>query len=141
MDTIVQLATILSPIIAVIIACWMVKSSAKDTAKKIAALEDNTQKQIDSIKNLIKQQIESDIKQVEMEAEKSILYAKHAKEECEEMKRINDSPFASQTVWKNIQIQRFEERKPERDYKLYKSLIVQLEEVKSDLQEKLKMLK
>ena len=141
MDTIVQLATILSPIIAVVIAIWAIRSSAKDTAKKIAALEDNTPKQIDSIKNLIKQQIESDIKQVEMEAEKSILYAKHAKEECEEMKRINDSPFATQTVWKNLQIKSFEERKPERDYKLYKSLIVQLEEVKSDLQDKLKMLK
>ena len=55
MDVIVQWATILSPIIAVLIAWWMSRSSAKDTAKQIAALEENTTKQIESIKELSKQ--------------------------------------------------------------------------------------
>ena len=57
-DSIVQWATILSPIIAVLIAWWMSKSSAKDTAKQIAALEENTTKQIESIKQLARIQIE-----------------------------------------------------------------------------------
>ena len=39
MYTLVQWATILSPIIAVLIAIWASKSSAKDTAKKLVALE------------------------------------------------------------------------------------------------------
>lgn len=48
MNVIVQWATILSPIIAVLIAWWMSRSSAKDTAKQIAALEESTTKQIES---------------------------------------------------------------------------------------------
>ena len=58
MNVIVQWATILSPIIAVLIAWWMSKSSAKDTAKQIAALEESTTKQIESIKQLARIQIE-----------------------------------------------------------------------------------
>ncbi len=58
MDIVVQWATILSPIIAVIIAVWASRSSAKDTAKQIAALEESTNKQIESIKDLARLQIE-----------------------------------------------------------------------------------
>lgn len=58
MNVIVQWATILSPIIAVLIAWWMSRSSAKDTAKQIAALEESTTKQIESIKQLARIQIE-----------------------------------------------------------------------------------
>ena len=52
MDSIVNWATILSPIIALLIAWWMSRSSAKETAKQIAALEKSTKKQVESIKEL-----------------------------------------------------------------------------------------
>ena len=52
MDSIVQWATILSPIIAVIIAVWASRKSAKDTAKQIAAIEESTKKQMESMKRL-----------------------------------------------------------------------------------------
>ena len=52
MDTYVQWATILSPVVAVLIAAWMAHKSAKDTAKQIAALEESTNKQIESMKKL-----------------------------------------------------------------------------------------
>lgn len=58
MDIVVQWATILSPIIAVGIAIWASRSSAKDTAKHIAAIEESTKKQIDSIKEFEKIQLE-----------------------------------------------------------------------------------
>ena len=58
MYTLVQWATILSPIIAVLIAIWASKSSAKDTAKNLVALEESTNKQVESIKELTKIQIE-----------------------------------------------------------------------------------
>ena len=67
MGTIVQWATILSPIIAVLIACWMSKSSKEDTAKQIAALEESTTKQIESIKELTRIQIEITILQLRKE--------------------------------------------------------------------------
>ena len=40
METVVQWATILSPIIAVLIAFWVSRASKKDTAKQIKALRD-----------------------------------------------------------------------------------------------------
>ena len=58
MDTIVQWATILSPIIAVVIAIWASRSSEKSTAEKLFALEESTTKQVESVKELTKIQIE-----------------------------------------------------------------------------------
>lgn len=70
MDIIVQWATILSPIIAVLIACWTVWSSSKDTAKKMAALEESTTKQVESIKELAQIQIELSVLQGNAELKK-----------------------------------------------------------------------
>ena len=67
MNTIVQWATILSPIIAVLIAWRMGRSSAKDTAKQIAALEESTKKQVESIKKLAVSFIEVNALQIEKE--------------------------------------------------------------------------
>lgn len=69
MDIIVQWATILSPIIAVLIACWTVWSSSKDTAKKMAALEESTTKQVESVKQLAKILIKTNQTQIGIELE------------------------------------------------------------------------
>lgn len=52
MNIVVQFATILSPIIAVVIAVLASRKSAKDTAKQIAAIEESTKKQMESMKRL-----------------------------------------------------------------------------------------
>ena len=52
------IVAIIGWIITIAIAIYTVKSSAKDTAKKIAALEESTTKQIESIKGLTRIQIE-----------------------------------------------------------------------------------
>ena len=88
MNVIVQWTTILSPIVAVFIAWWMSRSSAKDTAKQIAALEESTNKQVESIKSLSKQQIEASIKMVELEIEKNLFLAKQAQLEWNGNKNI-----------------------------------------------------
>lgn len=67
MNTIVQWATILSPIIAVLIAWRMGRSSKKETAKQIAALEESTKKQVESIKKLAVSFIEVNALQIEKE--------------------------------------------------------------------------
>lgn len=66
-DYIVQISAILSPIIAVLLAWWASRSSAKDTAKQIAALEESTTKQVESIKKLAKIQIE--LNKIQLNAE------------------------------------------------------------------------
>lgn len=132
-DTIVQWATILSPIIAVVIAILASRSSAKYTAKKIAALEKSTKKQVESIKALSKRQIEALIKQVELEIEKNQLLANQAKQEWEGVERINNSEVSSQVQWRNIAMRQFQEKKPERDYQLYCKFINDLETIKQGL--------
>ena len=99
MDIVVQWATILSPIIAVLIACWTVWSSSKDTAKKmaalekstreqIAALEKSTTKQIESVKELTRIQLELSIMLIEKEATETRAHFKQtSKRFWDEMER------------------------------------------------------
>jgi hypothetical protein len=122
MDIIVQWATILSPIIAVLIAVWVILSSKKDTDK-----------QIESIKELSSQQIDASIKQVELEIEKNLLLARQAKQEWEGIKDINNSGLSGIVEWKDGAMRSFKENKPERDYKLYCKFIKDLEGIKQGL--------
>lgn len=57
MDIVVQWATILSPIIAVVIACWTIKSSAKDVAKQIASIKEVAKIQIETTQILLKKEL------------------------------------------------------------------------------------
>ena len=134
MNVIVQWATILSPIIAVLIAWWMSNSSKEDTAKQIAALEESTTKQIESIKELARLQMDASIKQVELEIEKNLFLANQAQQEWEEIDKINNSGFASQVQWKEIRMQQLREQKPERDYHLYSKFIKDLKTIKKGLE-------
>lgn len=52
------LAIIIALIVPIGVAVWTVRSSARDTAKQIAALEESTTKQIESIKEIARIQIE-----------------------------------------------------------------------------------
>ena len=67
MNTCVQWATILSPIIAVIIAVIAGYLNSKSTHKHISALEDSTAKQIESIKRLAK--LQTEIATIQMDKE------------------------------------------------------------------------
>lgn len=133
MEVIVQWACILSPIIAVVLAIWASRSSAKDTAMQIAALEESTNKQIESVKDLSRQLVDVTIKQVEVEIEKNLFFAKQAKQEAEGIRNINDSGMASQTIWKETVMRDFQEKKPERDYQLYSEFIKDLKTIKQTL--------
>ena len=73
----------ISILVAVGIACWTSRSSAKDTAKKLAALEksthdqitaleQSTQKQLNSVKKLARIQIETSQIQINMELSDSM---------------------------------------------------------------------
>lgn len=50
--------TIIGWIITILIAVYAARSGSKDTTKKLAALEESTQKQVESIKELARMQIE-----------------------------------------------------------------------------------
>ena len=100
-------AIIIALIVPIGVAIWTVRSSAKDTAKQIAALEESTTKQIESIKELARLQMDASIKQVELEIEKNL---------------------------KDSVMKQFQEQKPERDYHLYSKFINELEAIKQNLE-------
>lgn len=134
MDAIVQWATILSPFIAVLIAWWMSRSSAKDTAKQIAALEESTIKQVESIKSLSKQQIEASIRMVELEIEKNLFLAKQAQQEWKGIQSIKNGGLSHISEWRNGVMKEFQENKPERDYQLYSQFVKELKTIKQGLE-------
>lgn len=135
MDTIVQWATILSPIIAVALAIWASRSSAKETEKKIAALEDSTRKQVESVKELSRLQIDALIKQVELEAGKNLFYAKQAKQEWEGLQNTLNSGMSHMVNVREQIVRDFQEQKPKRDYELYCKFIKEIERFKERVEE------
>ena len=127
-------ASIASPLVAVFIAWWTSISSAKDTAKQIAALEESTTKQIESIKELARLQMDASIKQVELEIEKNLFMAKQAQQEMEGIHNINQSSMAHISAWKEGVTRQWDENKPERDYHLYNKFIEDLKTIKRGLE-------
>ncbi|MBR4135298.1 MAG: hypothetical protein IKU03_02670 [Bacteroidales bacterium] len=134
MDTIVQWTTIFSPIIAVLLAIWMVWSSNRDTAKQIDSIKESTSRQIERIKDLSRQMIEASIKQVELEIEKTLLLARQAQQEWEGVKEINKSEMNLYEYWHKGQMRDYQEQKPQRDYQLYSSFVKKLEVIKKNLE-------
>ena len=127
------IAIIIALIVPIGVAIWTVRSIAKDTAKQIAALEESTTKQVESIKALSKQQIDASIKQVELEIEKNLFLATQAKQEWEGIQNINNGGLSHIAEWRNGVMKQFQEQKPERDYHLYCKFIKDLEAIKNGL--------
>ena len=133
-------ASIASPLVAVFIAWWTSISSAKDTAKQIAALEESTTKQIESIKELARLQMDASIKQVELEIEKNLFLAQQAQQEMEGIRNINQSGMAHISAWKDGVTRQWYENKPERDYHIYNKFIKDLNFIKKGLESNKKKL-
>lgn len=132
---IMQWATILSPIIAVLLAWWTVSSSAKDTKK-----------QVDAIKRLSVLQAEISIIQNEIEVYKNRLKLYQAQQSFDEFHYSEDSILAHQFdtfSQQNIKKQRTN-KQLEIDLKYYKNLQIKLQEKQQqlvDLKNELEQLK
>ena len=126
-------AIIIALIVPIGVAIWTVRSSAKDTAKQIAALEESTTKQIESIKELSRLQMDASIKQVELEIEKNLFLAKQAQQEWEGIQSINNSGLSGNATWSEMVKKQYQEKKPERDYQLYSQFVKELQAIKQGL--------
>ena len=81
-------AIIIALIVPIGVAIWTVRSSAKDTAKQIAALEESTTKQIESIKELARIQIE--ITSIQLQKELTETRQSYLQASEKNMDAIND---------------------------------------------------
>lgn len=140
MTEVVQWATILSPIIAIIIAVVAIYFSSRDTNKKIAAIEENTAKQIKSIKELSRLTIEAALKQVDLECAKYLYITKQAQQEKDGLDEVLNSGFSHMSEWREGAIKNFQIKKPERDYELTLKFIKELEKFKQRLEDSMKNL-
>ena len=82
------IAIIIALIVPIGVAIWTVRSSAKDTAQQIAALEESTQKQVESVKELAKLQIE--ISKLQMSKELSDARNQYLKVSKKSMDQIDN---------------------------------------------------
>ena len=119
MDTIVQWATIASPIIAVLIAIWVIKSSTKDNAK-----------QIESIKSLAKLQIEALATEIELESAKNKIVAQQAEEERTELNRILS---INQIDFRDMALKEYDAKKADRNFKYTRAYLHELNRLNNKL--------
>ena len=117
-----SLSSLLLSVVAIGIAIWSSRQTSKEATR-----------QIESIKELARIQIDASIKQVELEIERNILMAKQAQQEWKGIENINNSGMAFSGEWKRLVTQQFYQEKPKRDYELYRSFISNLQAIKNNL--------
>lgn len=130
MEYIVQWATILSPIIAVGLAWWAVRSSSKDTDKKIAAIKKSSEREINQLKELAQLEVEALTLKLDMELIQRQLMAQQADEERKRMQQIMSS---NRITSQDLGLREFESKQPERNLKYTKDFIQELKKLSERL--------
>lgn len=128
--TIVQWATIISPIIAVFLAWWTVKSSSKDTDKKIAAIKEWSEKEINQLKKLSRLEVETLSLKLDMELIQRAIIAQQANEERNSMQQIMSS---NQITFQELGLRKFESEQPARNLKYTTAYIQELKRLSAKL--------
>ena len=134
------IATIFLSVVAIVIAIWSSHSTSKAAEKQIGEMEkqiSEMQKQICEIKNLSALQIDTTIKLVEVEIQKTMTKVELAAQESEAIDRINHSGLSHQVDFRNEMMRQHQEMKPLRELHIYRECSQNLNE----LLEKLKHLK
>ena len=128
--TIVQWATIISPIIAVFLAWWTVRSSSKDTDKKIAAIKEWSEKEINQLKKLSQLEVETLSLKLDMELIQRAIIAQQANEERNSVQQIMSS---NQITFQELGLRKFESEQPARNLKYTTAYIQELKRLSARL--------
>ena len=130
------IATIFLSVVAIGIAIWSSRSTSKDAERQIAEMEKQIgemQKQICEIKNLSALQIDTTIKLVEVEIQKTMTKVKLAAQESEAIDRINHSGLSHQVDFRNAMMREHQEMKPLRELQIYSECSHNLNELLNNL--------
>ena len=115
-------ATILLSVVAIVIAICSSHSTSKAA-----------EKQIIEIKQLSALQIDTTIKQLEVEIQKVMVEVKRSAQESRAIDEINNSGLAGQIDFRNLEMQRHREGRALRDLKIYSECSHNLNELLENL--------
>ena len=116
--------TILLSVVAIIIAIWSSRSTSKAA-----------EKQIQEIKQLSALQIDTTIKQLEVEIQKIMVEVKRSAQESKEIDAINNSGLAGQIDFRNLAMQQRQEGRALSDLKIYSECSHNLNELLGNLKQ------
>jgi hypothetical protein len=117
-----SVTTILLSVVAIIIAIWSSRSTSKAA-----------EKQIREIKLLSALQIDTTIKQLEVEIQKVMVEVKRSAQESRAIDEINNSGLAHQIEWREAMMRRHQEGRALRDLKIYSECSRNLNELLENL--------
>lgn len=130
------IATIILSVVAIVIAICSSHSTSKAANRQIAEMEKQIgemQKQICEIKNLSALQIDTTIKLVEVEIQKTKAKVKLSAMESEAMDRINHSGMSHIVDFRNSMMREYQEKKPQRESQIYSECSNNLNELLAKL--------
>lgn len=130
------ITTIFLSVVAIVIAIWSSHSTSKAAEKQIGEMEKQIgemQKQICEIKNLSALQIDTTIKLVEVEIQKTMTKVKLAAQESEEIDRINHSGMSHMVQWRDEMMREHQARKALRELQVYSECSYNLNELLNNL--------
>ena len=131
------LASLLLAVVAIAIAIYSSRRTAKDATRQIESIKnlsqqtiENTTKEIESVKELARMQIEVMALELEKEMAKNYVQTQKADEESKEIRSILDN---NQIDIRNIAIQKYQSEQPIRDLKYHNKYIKLLVEISNRL--------
>ena len=119
-EIITLIANVVLSSVAIIIAIWSSHRTSKDATR-----------QVESIKQLAKIQIETTLRQIEVEIQKNRLLAKQAYAEWQEMKELQNSQLGAD--FRNHRKRKIEEERPRKQMEFYDTYIQSLNEISGKL--------
>ena len=114
--------SIILPVIAIVIAICSSRQTSKDATR-----------QIESVKRLAEIQIETTLRQIEVEIQKNRLLGQQAREEWQKIRDLKNSQFGGNEDYRNHRKREIEEERPREQMEFYNTYIQSLNEISGKL--------
>lgn len=148
-EIITSVTNVLLSLVAIIISIRSSRQTSKDATRQIESIKKLSKNQInlinvqletiESVKRLTKIQIETTLRQIEVEIQKNRLLAQQAREEWQEIRDVKNSQLGPD--FRNHRKREIMEEKPQKQVEFYNAYIRSLNESSdkiTELKEKLK---
>ena len=114
--------SIILPVIAIVIAICSSRQTSKDATR-----------QIESVKRLAEIQIETTLRQIEVEIQKNRLLGQQAREEWQKIRDLKNSRLGGNEDYRNHRKREIEEERPREQMEFYNTYIQSLNEISGKL--------